>query len=396
MQKTTICPNCGVGAMDIFYRVHHVPAHSVLLLDTREEALSYPTGEITLGFCPLCAFVSNTTYDAGLQEYAERYEATQSFSSTFNAFALELAENLIDRYDLRGKTIVEIGCGQGEFLLQLCELGENRGIGFDPAYRGEPSESEARDRVQFVADFYSEKYSAYGGDLICCKMTLEHIGDPYEFVSNVRRAVNDNDDAIIFFQVPNASYVLRSLAFWDVYYEHCSYFTPESLTYLFERCGFDVLRVYTAYQDQYLMIEAKPASYSAPAAVDPMALQITCRDVERFAGQLPEMFGYWQRELDAIEQRGERVVIWGGGSKGVSFLTTLGINDQIQYVVDINPRKHGMFMAGTGQEIVSPEFLKEYRPDVVIVMNPVYCPEISRSISEMGLTARLMPVEWAD
>jgi hypothetical protein len=50
------------------------------------------------------------------------------------------------------------------------------------------------------------------------------------------------------------------------------------------------------------------------------------------------------------------VVLWGGGSKGVAFLTTLGQSlDDIAYAVDINPIKHGTFMAGTGQEIIAPE-----------------------------------------
>lgn len=390
------CPNCGAGTMDVFYRVLRVPAHSVLLLATRDEALQYPSGAIALGFCPSCGFIANTAYDPGLQEYAQRYEATQSFSPTFNAFALELAEDLIARYDLHDKTIVEIGCGQGEFLLQLCELGGNRGIGFDPAYRGEPVVSEARDRVQFIADFYSEKYGDYRGDLVCCKMTLEHIPDPFDFISTVRRSIGDHFNTTVFFQVPNASEVLGSLAFWDVYYEHCSYFTPSSLTYLFERCGFEVLRVYTAYQDQYLMIEAKPSAHPQATVVEAPALQAARLDVERFAAQLPETFAYWKAEIANMLRRNERVVIWGGGSKGVSFLTTLGISEQIQYVVDINPRKTGMFMAGTGQEIVAPEFLKTYRPDAVIVMNPIYCDEIGQQLSGMGIPARLLPVQVAD
>jgi hypothetical protein len=76
----------------------------------------------------------------------------------------------------------------------------------------------------------------------------------------------------------------------------------------------------------------------------------------------------------------------------VAFLTTLRIQDEIEYAVDINPYKHGTYMAGTGQQIVAPEFLREYRPDVVIVMNPIYCNEIRRDLNRMGVTAELMAV----
>ena len=77
-------------------------------------------------------------------------------------------------------------------------------------------------------------------------------------------------------------------------------------------------------------------------------------------------------------------------SKGVAFLTTLGQSiDDIAYAVDINPIKHGTFMAGTGQEIVAPEFLREYRPDVVVIMNPVYRAEVTADLSALGLSPQI-------
>ena len=76
----------------------------------------------------------------------------------------------------------------------------------------------------------------------------------------------------------------------------------------------------------------------------------------------------------------------------MAFLTTLNVRDEIAYAVDINPHKHGTFMAGTGQEIVAPEFLREYRPDMVIVMNSIYCAEIRRELDRMGVEAELRPV----
>ena len=149
----TICPNCKIPGMTVFYEIKKVPVHSVLLLTTRDEAVSYPTGDIALGFCESCGFISNVAFDPDLHEYSSRYEATQSYSPTFTAFATRLANRLIERHDLREKDIIEIGCGQGEFLIQLCELGENRGTGFDPAYLSERLTSPAKDRITFIADF---------------------------------------------------------------------------------------------------------------------------------------------------------------------------------------------------------------------------------------------------
>ena len=85
-------------------------------------------------------------------------------------------------------------------------------------------------------------------------------------------------------------------------------------------------------------------------------------------------------------------MLWGGGSKAVAFLTTLGNSEAIEYVVDINPYKQGYFLPGTGQEVVGPDFLGRYHPDAVIIMNPVYEAEITRSLAEMGLHPQILLV----
>jgi threonine dehydrogenase-like Zn-dependent dehydrogenase len=96
--------------------------------------------------------------------------------------------------------------------------------------------------------------------------------------------------------------------------------------------------------------------------------------------------------LKEFGEADKKVVIWGSGSKGVAFLTALGAAAQIDYVVDINPHRQGKFMAGTGQEIVAPEFLESYRPDVAIAMNPIYKQEIQKDLNRMSLETRILTV----
>ena len=367
---------------------------SGLLLETRVEALNFLTGKIELGFCATCGFVFNTVFQPELHNYSSKYAATQSYSPTFNKFHRGLAQRLIDRYELNDKDVIEIGCGQGEFLILLCEMGPNRGVGFDPAYNDYRLESEAKERIQFVKDFYSEKYTETKGDFLCCKMTLEHIPDTAVFVNTVRRSIADKLDTTVFFQVPNAAYVLGDIAFWDVYYEHCSYFSLGSLARLFRQSNFDVLDLMAEYDDQYIKVEAKPTNA-------PTEAKLTAEDdiaqikqlVERFEIEAKQSIDNWRSRLDGMQASGKKVVIWGSGSKGVTFLNTLGITDEIGYAVDINPHKHGTFMAGTGHEIVGPELLLSYQPDVVIVMNPIYCPEIQADLDRLGVKAELLSVE---
>jgi len=390
------CFSSSAEGKSLFYAVDDVPANSVLLVRSREEALAFPTGRIELALCPETGFVTNQAFDENLVNYNAEYEETQGFSGTFSAFHRRLAEDLIDRYDLRGKTILEIGCGKGEFLTLLCELGSNEGIGFDPAYRPERNTSPAAERITFIQDFYSEAYADYTADFVCCKMTLEHIPDVADFVGMVRRAVGDNRDTVVFFQVPDVRRVLRDIAFWDVYHEHCSYFSAGSLGRLFHSQGFEVLSLWTDYDDQYLMIEARPGTgESASSALlkgeeSPAEL---AADVERFAAEVCQRLDAWRTVLAEYHDEGRHVVLWGGGSKAVAFLTTLGLTDEIGAVVDINPFKHGTYLPGTGHEVVAPEALKTAPPDVVVIMNPIYHDEIKADLQRLGLAPALWHVD---
>ena len=135
------------------------------------------------------------------------------FQGTFNSFHKALAERMIERYDLHEKDIIEIGCGKGEFLVMLCELGNNRGTGFDPGFVDDRIDSSAADRIEFVTDFYSEKYASYQGDFLCCKMTLEHIHPTADFIKTVRRSIGDRLDTVIFFQIPDTTRIIEDCGF---------------------------------------------------------------------------------------------------------------------------------------------------------------------------------------
>jgi hypothetical protein len=390
-----VCHSCESDNVLIFYGTPPVPVHSVLLLQKQSMALGYRRRALSLGHCSDCGFIFNTTFDPTIHEYSSRYEETQGFSPTFQSFHRNLALKLIDRFGLRGKKIIEIGCGKGEFLTLLCELGGNYGLGFDPSYIEERNHSQARRRMEFIADFYSEKYAFYEADFFCCKMTLEHIQPVRDFVCTVRRSVGERRDTIVFFQVPNATKILDDVAFWDIYYEHCSYFTDASLCRLFQNCGFEVLEVEREYDEQYLTVVAVPSGSQAHVPrIDENTQSVTGpADVMRFAVLCRARLEAWRKLLDGFRRAKARVVVWGGGSKAVAFLTTLNVPRAVRYAVDVNPFRVGTFLAGGGEEIVAPEFLKAYRPDVVIIMNPIYQNEICAQLSGMGIHPQVMTVE---
>lgn len=385
------CPNCGHQGLEIFYEVRQVPVHSCLMMSSKEEALNFPCGDVVLGFCDHCGFITNLEFDSKWSAYAPNYEDQQSFSPTFNKFAVDLAQKLIDKYDLHNKDLVEIGCSKGDFLILLCELGNNRGVGIDPSVVPGRVESEAADRVSFIQEYYSENHAQYVGDFICCRHTLEHVQPTAEFITTVRKSIGDRKQVAFFLEIPDNTRVLQQLAFEDIYYEHCSYFSPGTLARLFRSCGFEVTDLYLEYGEQYLLIEAIPVD-TPSTKIHPAeeTVEQVVADVKYFTENIGEKLEYWKQYLEKMQAEQKKVVVWGSGSKCVAFLTTLNTIDKIEYVVDINPHRHGKFIPGVGKEIMSPEFLKEYQPDTVIVMNSIYCDEIGQMLDKMGVNPEIV------
>ncbi len=320
-----------------------------------------------------------------LMAYDQAYENSLHFSARFQSYASALAQSLVERYDLHGKDIIEIGSGQGDFLRMLCALGDNRGVGFDPSYVDEPTDDAGPD-VTFVRDYYSEQYAGCPVDFIYSRHVLEHLEQPRDLVA-ILRSIQDSAGGIVTFaEVPNADYMLEHTALWDVIYEHFSYFGRLSLSRLFSDQGFHILRLDTAFGDQFLCLEATTGQSDETSISTQTRTLAEMHDaVNKFARNSAALLNEWRVRLDEIKRSGRRAVIWGAGSKGVTFLNLLSRDGPIDFVIDINPRKHGMFVAGAGQRIVPPSFLREYKPDVVLIMNRNYAEEIAGMVSEMGL-----------
>jgi hypothetical protein len=388
------CPACGSNSFVIFYSVEKIPVHSVRLLWSANDALSFTLGDIHLAHCRSCGFIWNAAFQEELQDYADAYESTQAYSPTYNTFANNLAADLISRNQIYQKNIIEIGCGQGEFLSLLCDIGSNQGTGFDPAYQAERTMKSNTANIEVIPDYYSEKYTHLTADLIACKMTLEHIPLVDEFIATVRRSIAKQHNTVVFFQVPNILRILDECAFWDIYYEHCSYFSPGSLARVFRKNHFDINRLWLDYGDQYLMTEAVPTdSATQPNMSIEADLELINAKVAHYAQTITREHNFWKDTIDRAVNIGKKVILWGSGSKAVSFLTTLNMGrDKIEYTVDINPVKWQTFLAGTAQKVVAPAVLNNYRPDMVILMNPLYQDEVEKQLALAGITAEIMSV----
>ena len=382
------CPICENRGAKTFFSLPAQPVLIGVLWPDADSARSCAKGEIDLAFCPHCGFIWNISFDPGLIEYDRSYDNSLMFSPTFRAYTDKLVQRLVRSYHLQGARIVDIGCGKGDFLVALCEHGQNFGYGFDPSYEQERVETEASERITWSNDLYGAEHAEIHADLIVSRFVYEHIPDPRAFLAMIRETIDDAHPPTIFFEVPNVDLIIRQMSVWDVIYEHCSYFSVESLTHAFATTGFDVLRVDETYNKQFLTIDARAGK--GDAGSDTGNLEKLRRDVAAFRDHQAEKQAEWHKRIADWADGNARVAAWGAGAKAVGFLNMLNVTDQIPRVVDINPHKRGKHLAGTGQKIVAPSDLKEDPPDIVILMNPIYRDEISGTLAELGLSPELV------
>jgi SAM-dependent methyltransferase len=383
----TTCPLCGAERGLAFFEAERVPVHCNVLAESRAAALAAPRAEIRLVCCAECGLVYNDRFDPERMLYVEGYETSLHHSDVFREYAEELARDLVRRHGLRDRDVIEIGCGAGDFLRLLCALGGNRGLGFDPSYAG-PERPDSEVDVRILARPYDETSSELPADLVCCRHVLEHVRRPLDLLAGVRRTLGARRDSLVFFEVPDALYTLRHGGIWDVIYEHCSYFTPRSLREAFVRAGFEPLETRSVYGGQFLALEARVASDAAPAA--PEERDDTLALARAFHACWRHKVDEWRERVGELRARGATAAVWGAGSKGVTFLNTLGLDaESVPLVVDLHPGKQGRFVPGTAQRIVAPEELGRRPPDVVVVVNPLYREEIARRLATIGIAPEI-------
>jgi len=214
--------------------------------------------------------------------------------------------------------------------------------------------------------------------------------EPLAFLAGLRRALATQGGVNLYFEVPNALQVLNGPGLWDVIYQHVLYFTEQSLEAIFHRAGFERIDSGLSFGDQYLWVEARAA---APAGNTPPRRPMSSLPVEHLVADFGDRFRdtlmRWGECLQKWKAEEKRVAFWGAGTKGVTFLNVVEGARDIGSVVDLNPRKQGMYVPGTGQRISAPAELTRRPPEIVITLNPAYVEEIGEMLNTLHIPAQI-------
>jgi len=394
------CLACGSGACEVFLELDAVPVFCNVLHETAASAREAARGGMVLAICRDCGHVFNATFDPEKVVYGGEYENSLHFSPRFQEYADGLADELAADYALQGEHVVEIASGQGDFLRMVCERAGARGTGFDPSYdaASDPHAGE-NGAIRVVAEPFDEtrlaQLHAEGVEpaLILCRQALEHFERPAAFLEQLGSVLPDDRRQPVFFEVPNSLYSLQQGGIWDFIYEHVSYFCAPSLAACFRRAGFDVGETRPRFGDQFLSVAATwPGDGDESSAPDRDAVAEIVASARALGDEVRERTRTWRERLDQLRASGRTAVVWGAGSKGVTFLNLIGAESDLVRVVDINPRKRGMHVAGVGTTIEHPDALRGSDPAMVVIMNPLYTEEIGGQLRELGVDCEVVGV----
>jgi SAM-dependent methyltransferase len=382
---STACPLCGSGELRAALELLGVPTQDGVLWRTEAEALASPLGDIRLVLCERCSFVWNELHDPEKVGF-RGYDVSLQHSPAFRDFVAGLAERLIDRYGLRGKTVLDIGSGRGHFLEEICTRGPNRGIGVDPSIESHRLESPD---VTFVGEPFGEELLDLAADPYSCRHVVDILGDQRGLVGLIGRAMDRaGAGTVAYVEVPNALATFEGLVVWNLVYEHRAWYVADSLAYLLAAEGFDVLEVGPCWQGEYLGIEARRPR-SAPLRPVPAAESGVGGALDRFAASFDEVRGRWQARLDELRVHGRRAAVWGAGARGVAFASLLDTRGVVPYLVDVNPKRQGLYLPRSAHRVEAPGHLLADPPDLVVVSNPTYADEIAAQARELGVRAEL-------
>jgi SAM-dependent methyltransferase len=388
--KQHICPVCEGEILRLLLKRSQVPVHQNLLVNTKEAARTLTSGELELVICDDCGFIFNQAFDLSRLSYGEDYDNTQSCSAYFDAYMDGLVKDMVERFGVRNCTIVEVGCGKGEFLKKLVNYpgANNTGFGFDPSYVGPLTDLNGR--LQFRTCYYDESCTDIAADVVVCRHVIEHVPVPLDILRSVRDALALSPKARVFFETPCVEWILRHRVIWDFFYEHCSLFTAQSLGLAFHRAGFAVERVEHIFGGQYLWLEARVGAVEEALPIIGETLGLATA----YGKDEHKLREAWLIRLRDLSYAG-KVALWGAGAKGATFANLIDPHcTLIDCVVDLNPNKQGRFVPGTGHPIVSPSDLQGRGVHNAVLMNPNYRDENLKLLAESGIQLNL--IDWSE
>ena len=313
--------------------------------------------DLNLFQCSSCGLVQLS--EKPVSYYKEVIRAS-SFSDEMKKFRGEQFLSWVDKYNLKGKSILEVGCGRGEYLsiLKQTEVSLAHGIEYSKESVSSCINSELSVTKGFFGDenfvLPKQKYDGF-----ICLNFMEHWPNPNKVLAHLKK--NLSEDAIGIIEVPNFDMILKQGLYSEFISDHLFYFTKDTLTFMLNYNGFEVIECSVIWHDYILSAVVRKRK-----RIDLSLLKSRKLNVET------ELNSF----IDKFEKK--EVAIWGAGHQSLAVMSLAKLENKIRYVVDSAPFKQGKYTPATHFPIVAPIELVNNPVKAVIIIAASYSNEVAR------------------
>ena len=338
-------------------------------------------------FYPLHARVCGRCFLVQLEQFEQPenifgdYAYFSSYSESWLRHAREYAESMMERFHLGVESlVVEVASNDG-YLLQYFHVKGVPVLGIEPAQN--VSRAAEKKGIRTIAKFFGcgtaweLQVAGQQADLIVANNVLAHVPDLRDFVAGFKLLLKPQ--GIITLEFPHLLRLMEDSQFDTIYHEHFSYFSFCTATEIFASHGltvFDVeelpthggsLRVYACHAED----NAKPP-HSRVARLREREIAAGLRDLDTYSSfgeKVCETKRILLEFLIGVKRAGKSIVGYGAPAKGNTLLNYCGVGkDFLEYTVDLNPHKQGLFLPGTHIPIHHPGRIRQTRPDYVLIL----------------------------
>lgn len=351
-----VCRICGMNAVAELLDAGSHPVSNRFLADASTDEQTFP---IVLGQCSACGLVQLT-----------KSVPAPELVAPYDWISYNEPEGHLDRMvdlisDLRGVSRASVVAGLS--FKDDSTLQRFRSRGFDQTWRVDPRSDLSIENpcagLESIQDCIDPMRAEHLGrahgtpDIVIGRHILEHAHDTQRFMAGLRALVHP--DGYLVLEVPDCTLVLDTFDYTTIWEEHVLYFTPETYRRAFAFNGFAVecFVIYLYPHENSLVAIVRPDETVRPEFPDPKVLDAEKRRAQAFAEALAGRREAVHSFLQGYRRNQGRIALFGAGHLACMFIDLMGIEDQIDFVIDDHPRKRGLFMPGSHLPIVGSDAL---------------------------------------